>query len=587
MIAMRTTGALLIAWVALSPIGAAQETPAEPPAAPPGETEAATGTESQTEAETESESETEAETETGTATETGTESAGEELILDPELEGVIGPTEAIVDPELSGVESPDGPGELEPPPPADPNGRARVVLHTRVGIDSAWQDTREDVIEATQLALFELQVRRSEDLAFAVGLRGRYLLARRDGDSPDAAAARQELDITPTAAYADVGLGGGAHLRLGWQTSHLGRFDVLSATNVLGVYDLRSGPATLPEASDVAQPAMRLDWELGESSALQLRYLPVFQGHLVHTAEGDYALLPSTEASVEAALGTATDPQAAADRAALLRRTLSRSGQARLAQSGLDAFAPDPTLKQPQAAARLTFRGAAAEGALTAATALERLPTIEVSPVLLLALADPSDANLDALAMVREPIAVEHGRFAVFSADGALDVGPIQLGAEGAFVVGRTLFAAQTGQTPVAAKSNLAHLGLRLEFVQGEDWVLALESMAQYTLQEPDDPARAWMFLTEGRAMLAAIGFLGFSPAGTGMTLELAGGVLSGPSYLVLPRAEFGISDGLAAELGALVMGGERPGMPGDPAIALGGLYADVDQVFVGLRWLP
>ena len=100
----------------------------------------------------------------------------DEIILDPELEAVApAPSTAVQ-------------------PTSLPNAELRVVLRSRLGMDLQWQDAREDVWEATQIALFEARVRRSERLRFEIGVRARHQFAAREHDSVDADAERYELD---------------------------------------------------------------------------------------------------------------------------------------------------------------------------------------------------------------------------------------------------------------------------------------------------------------------------------------------------------------------------------------------------------
>jgi hypothetical protein len=506
----------------------------------------------------------------------------EELIDDPELAPLL-PPEPGPEPEPG---APQQGGTLSSLPPVHaPNGEARVVLRSRVGVDADWSGgPTEEVVEATQIALFELRVRRSERLRFAAGVRVRHLFATRQDDTLGADAERFELDVTPTAGYGDVGVADGVHLRLGYQTTRLGRFDVLNASDVLSVYDLRSGPTTMPEASAVAQPAARLDWDISQALALRVFYLPFVQPHLVRAFDGDYALLPGADV---AELLAGADPQTAEYVSGLLRGTFTRAGQGRLAESGFDAFAPDPSFTEPQGAARLTWRGTGMELSATAAVAHERLPVLHFSQAFLALAAEDTQENRDALEADTSPIEVQYRRFGVLSVDGAFEAGPVMLGAELAYMRGRTLFASAPGELALPERVDLAHLGLRAEYLAGERWVLATEGFLQAALWEPDDPGREYVFMAEGRLLFGGVAFLAWSPADSGLTLELGGGALNGPTYMIVPRAELQLGEALFAELGAYVLGGRRVTTPGDPGVTLGGLYEGVDQVFLGVRWLP
>jgi hypothetical protein len=217
----------------------------------------------------------------------------------------------------------------------------------------------------------------------------------------------------------------------------------------------------------------------------------------------------------------------------------------------------------------------------------ERLPVLHFSQAFLDLAAEDTQENRDALEADDSPIEVQYRRFGVLSADGAFEAGPVMLGAELAYMRGRTLFASAPGELALPERVDLTHLGLRAEYLAGESWVLATEGFVQAALWEPDDPARDFVFMAEGRLLFGGVAFVALSPADSGLTLELGGGVLNGPTYMIVPRAELKLDEALFAELGAYVLGGRRVTTPGDPGVTLGGLYEGVDQVFVGIRWLP
>lgn len=482
----------------------------------------------------------------------------------------------IVDPELAGMAVPEAPAVVAPtslsqlPAPPAQTADLRVVLRSRLGIDLVWDEPREDVWEATQLALFEARIRRSERLSFTVGLRASHRAAARARDTQDSNAEHFELDAAPTALYADVALVDDLHTRIGYQGVHLGRFDVLGASDVLSRYDLRSGPTVLPEQSEIAQPAITLDWDFSSAIALRVIYVPFFAPHQIYAFEGDYALSPATQREVDAAFASASAATAGEDVAALWRSALSRSGQARFFEAGFSAFAPDPDLSQPQAGARLSAHGALGEVALTASSALEHLPTLSVDPISSV----PS---------------VHYGRFAVISADAATAVGPAQIGVELAYSMDRSLFATGSPSNamdpPSARESDIAQAALRAEWVGGEEWVLAAEASGAYMLADPTD-SQNWLFTTGRRWQFAAVGFIARAVPSIGLKLELAGGVLNGPTFLFTPRVELRLWEQLYAEVGAYVLGGGGSRALSQPGATLGEVYETTDQAFVGLRWL-
>src|SRR5215831_15624743 len=155
----------------------------------------------------------------------------------------------VDDPELAAVPH----AELRAPPPANGPGETtwRVTLRSRWGVDTDWTRPSQDILQGTSIAVVEAEQRRSDSLLLSVGLRARHGFGMERGG-----AARYELDVAPVSAFADVTVAPGYHVRAGYQTISMGRFDFFTATNFLALYDLRSGPVTMPEAANIAQPAL-------------------------------------------------------------------------------------------------------------------------------------------------------------------------------------------------------------------------------------------------------------------------------------------------------------------------------------------
>jgi hypothetical protein len=533
----------------------------------------------------------------------------EEVIADPELgsaatETPLSSEEAIVDPELSGLAQSRSTATLEP------NGDVRVVLHSRLAVDTQWQGPYEDVWESTNVALFEARVRRSENLRFSVGLRARYMFAARQHDTADADAARYELDVAPTAAFADVTPADGLHFRIGYQSVVLGRFDVLNASDILSTYDLRSGMTTMAEANEIAQPAVRMDWDIGSWLGLTAIVLPFFEPYRIHLVDGDYAIAPITGASEIAANTQMTQPpltqaqqqlqEQQQQLMRLQRTTLSRSGQALVEDSAFYAFAPAPSFTHPQAALRLNAHDAAGELGFTAGIAREHLPAPHYSDAFL-RFVDAVTFNMNGgMAMLPSqaelsgrPIGFDYDPFELLSLDAATAFGPVQVGVEAAYMFHRTFLSSPTGMPdPMhlsellgrAEHTDLAHAGLRAEYTQGS-WVVVLEGAIERAMQLPGTGQR-YAFMADGRWLLSSVGFVSFTPGDIGLTLELGGALLNGPTYAFLPRAEQRLFSDFFVEAGAYFLGGKHY-LLGDPRATLGSLYDNIDQVFIGLRWLP
>jgi hypothetical protein len=248
------------------------------------------------------------------------------------------------------------------------------------------------------------------------------------------------------------------------------------------------------------------------------------------------------------------------------------------------------------------MHGSSGELSATIGTALERLPTILLSQRALTV----SGADLTSETFVH------HDRFGVASVDAATDVGPVQFGAEVAYMMHRTLVA--TGAevlpgpttTPTAYTyvdhADLAQGGLRAELVDASGWAAVVEGMTIAALSVPSDPNFRWQTAgnlrpgstDQGRYWGGVGGGVHFAPPDTGLRFEVGGAYFNGPSYLVMPRAEWEAVKTVFLEVGAVFVGGPKPtnaaiatGFAGMPNVSLGGLYGDVDQVFTGVRWVP
>ncbi len=480
--------------------------------------------------------------------------------------------EVIHDPELAGV-------PLESRSPPKPPPAIRVELHSRIGVDTRWEDPREDVVEATQIAIFEATYRRSEHLRFAAGLRVRHISARREDDSVQGRAARYELDVVPLSAYADATLDDGVHLRAGYQILSMGRFDFFSATNFLAAYDLRQGLTTMPEATEVGQPAVRLDVDPTPWLSLQSIYVPFFQPHLVTLYGTDYAMLSILD-RVSPATTSPTIVSSFVDGA------IERSDLGAATTGAIRAFGPQPTPTQPQGAVRATARWRTGEVSATAGTAMERLPALIVSPELEAFLQNPSDLGTQIrLLQSSKPLDVRHDRFSVVSTDAAFDVGPLQLGAEVAYMMNRTFYAARSGSVPRPETSDVLHVAGRAELVETDVFLAALEAFHARALDAPSERGRTWMTLADGKYLQGVALATSFSPGA--FTFEVAATASTGPTYFLAPRVELEVLPRFYVEAGAFISEGPAPEELGQPDVSVGGIYDTIDQVFVGARWLP
>jgi hypothetical protein len=496
--------------------------------------------------------------------------------------------DVIEDPELAAVphEKP-----VAPPPANGPHETTwRTTIHTRWGVDTDWTRASQDIVEGTTVATLEAEQRRSDALLLSVGLRARHgFFAHQSG------AASYTLDVAPLSLFADVTPGAGYHFRVGYQQITLGRFDLFSATNFLATYDLRSGPVTMSEAAPIATPAVRFDFDKFRGFTLQAFYLPFFVPDLVALYGTDYALLSG--------LDRLRLPGVEAERQ-VLERAFTRSGLTTLGTDALQALAPAPDFRSPQGGIRATLYGSAGELSATVGTALEPLPTVILTPAFTgylnsvatafataaqqmtaVQLPAASDAVLD------RPLRVEHNRYGLVSVDGAFDVGPIQIGAEAAYMLDRTLLATTpaTAAAPapvgVPERVSVSQFGLRGEYVKGSEWAVVVESFFAMALRNPSLPGATWFGLDGRYGYGVGLGAQ-YTPEKSRLRFELGGAAFAVASYVVMPRIEWEALNAFFLELGAVIIQGQVPTLF-TRNWSMGGLYNDADQVFVGVRWSP
>lgn len=521
-------------------------------------------------------------------------SGSDEVIDDPELGAVSnepaagGSEEIIADPELAGATSKPQPSAANSgsSPAAAPLSEVHLVLHSRGNRDISENDRREEIWESTTVLLLDATLRRSDSLRFGLGVMARYHFASLAHTLRDVEPRRYELGVLPTAAYIDGSVSSvGLHIRAGYQPVPLGRFDLFSAINVLSVADLRDGVAAIPGLPEVGQLAFKVDYSPGGWFSLSAVYVPFFMPHLVSVLDSDYALFPGKQKLTESGFRALRELISPEELQAALRTRFTPSGRETLAQGMLSAFTPAANLLNPQGALRATGRGGWGELSLTLATALEHLPTFRLSEAMLAALSsDQLNNSFDP-----DAIRVEYKRFAVFSADAAIDLAPFSLGFELAYQMHRALYAVGTAyegdprSVPVPGYSDMLQAGARIEYIEDQDFIFAVEAFASYALSLPSDPERGWMYLESGRFFRGAGGLVGYATE-FGLRLQLAAAWLSGPTVALAPQISFEIIDELQIEVGAFILEGQAPPLYATPISSLGGTFTNVDHVFVGTR---
>jgi hypothetical protein len=154
---------------------------------------------------------------------------------------------------------------------------------------------------------------------------------------------------------------------------------------------------------------------------------------------------------------------------------------------------------------------------------------------------------------------------------------------------GRTLLTTLPGPVPPTGETDLAHAALRLNYTKGEDFVLVLEAAVERAQADAAvatgaaDARWLWFAGESWWFMLAGFASLAVGEA----TFRFGGTVLNGPSFVLSPQADIELVDGLFAEIGAYVVGEFGSEGAVSAGVVPGGLYDAVDQVFIGLRWIP
>jgi hypothetical protein len=588
----------------------------------------------------------------------------DEVIVDPELaaQGAAQPEaegdeQVIMDPELVGpsVPSPESaanaaqedfgwgkvmakeeppPAPVAAPPPSDEDdydplantGIAKLELLAQFASDLRQEYALEDAYETRIRFGGEIEFRRSRKLRLVLGSRVDFYWAAPSQNDPVVVKKgeraldedRYEVDVIPTAAYIDSTLRDGVHLRVGQQVVSLGRMDFYSPTDVLAVYDMRPQPKLDITGNRLAQPAVRLDWDVSNWLTVQAVYVPWFMPNLTRPNRDQFV------SSVLLGRGASLTPD-------YVNGLIDPSYQTKQSEANLRFVGPPPDFRNPQAELRVNMRATAMELALSAGVAVEKTPSVYTTPRLDAYLRDPrGDATITALGTAvraKQAVAdVEYHRYSLLGMDGSFDISPISVGFELAYSPSRHLYAATkdgshivqpnvsqpiydaeamdvpgaTGDASVVWKpSNVTNRKIRkgvpvvqgavhVEWVKGETFVLMAEGFWINALKLPYDKTRDWWgFIPNTGAYVG--GFVGLSYRLQDGKYRFDASAVTGvgPSIALLPGIEVRAREGLYFNLSAQIFEGPAPGFNGAQNVNFGGLLSGYDQVALGLRWLP
>jgi hypothetical protein len=400
----------------------------------------------------------------------------------------------------------------------------------------------------------------------------------------------------------------GVHLRLGEQVVTMSRMDFYSPIDMLAVHDLRGQPKLEAGTPKLAQPAIRLDWDMGAWSTLQVVYIPWFMPHLPRSNRDRYVadVFGTSEDSLPTVLDSLIDP----------------SFQTKAPEEMLRFIGPPPDFRTPQLAARLNIRGPGRELALSGGTALEKMPSIYTTPLAEeFAFSRPGwPAKVGGALEHGDPLTdVVYHRYWQLGLDGSFDLGPLTLGFEFTYSPSRHLYyaakpegealpqpnvtepivdAVREGDTLITP-SNVTDPSIRkgvptvqgalhVEWLRGTRFGMIMEAFWWNALELPFDKDRDWWAFIPGTgAFIGGLVGMVYRIDDGRWTLNFAALTCPGPSLILMPQIEWRATDVLHLNMGAGFYEGPAPTRHGGQDLNFGGLYSGYDQVFVGFRYNP
>jgi hypothetical protein len=570
-------------------------------------------------------------------------SAGDEVIADPELSGG-GTKPANKDygwgevyeggPDEQKTDQPEAEAPEEPDPTAN-TGIAKLEVSGQVAIDTHAEENFEDFYEARLRFGGEVDFRISRKLRLSIGTRidfGWYAPFQNDSEltqyfQVEGSAQpvqiqhtalqedRYEVDIIPLSAYVDATIADGVHLRIGEQVISLARMDGLSVTDMLAVLDFRPQTKNDPSGLKLAQPAVRLDWDFNSWSTLQVVYVPWFMPHLMRPNRDNYVGRAVTSSSSD----TLPPP--------VISRLVDPSYQTLLQEDMFRFVGPAPDFSNPQAEARLNFRGSAFELAVLGGTAIEKIPAFYFTPLANSLLLGPGPSQQEQSDYVSQQVRAaelssmgysltdfQYHRYYLFGVDGSFDISPIQVGFELSYSPARHLYASDSSgyalPLPNTSKqitdednsvidrsirkgAQMVQAALHVEYLKGESLLLAAEGYLYQALELPYAKGRQWLgFAPDQGTYLAGLVTGSYNIKEGKYQFDLTFFATTGPSYIITPQIEFRLHETFYLNIGAQFYEGPTPNNLTQARrtatnLTMGGVLSGYDNVYLGFRWLP
>ncbi len=442
----------------------------------------------------------------------------------------------------------------------------RLSVFSRGSTQTSWDDLPggpKDIVEWRSRALLSAGDKPSAWLKWEIGVRFDALArAQRRGDPAITFEAR------PWEAYLDVAPAERLRLKVGNQILSWGRLDVGSAADVLGAYDLREGPAIDLDALRIPTPTATATWFPVDAFQLDVGYTPFFTPHRFDVAGTNYAIIgPNAPAAVAAAFQK-------------LRGQLDPSSYAAITADFARVNAPDARPDNGELGSRATWRTGPYDLALTYGFVRSKIPTLTLAPELVALLGSGNATNLTAAGQVNAKLqngehllSASYDRYHQIALDLEGTAGPFTVAGEVGVSPQRTLFVrdADTG-LPSAVRTPVAQAGLKATYAKEETFAISAEASVLTATQ-----GSGATYFVLGPHRRIGIAFVAVHDELGHHVLDAAAlATTSGPSFSLIPRYGYKLTDALVVGAGAALFAGPR-GDDGSLATAQRG----TDQVFV------
>jgi hypothetical protein len=351
--------------------------------------------------------------------------------------------------------------------------------------------------------------------------------------------------------------------------------DLFSAADVLERRDLREGPTTDPTGLRLPTATVRLDAQLSSRLDTTLAWTVIAQPHRFDLLGTSWSLL-----------GPGVLEGAGPTRATLERLARGSDGSTFVrAQAALvSATTPEARLDGGEIAMRTTAHVGGIDLALTYGWVRSKVPVIEIAPAIRDAALQSSEfafgaAVLESINDGTPLVTTSYPRYHQLALDAEGTAGPFTISWELGFTPSRPLFVADPSGFPRRRDAGLVQAGVRAQWTHGEEAAAALEIDGIEAVESGD-----WLLLGRRRTLLALLltGHWAFVPKHFVEGAIVA--TTSGPSIAVVPRYGYEAGEHWTFGLGGAFFPRFRRSANVDP-VTLADVQAGRDFVEVFARY--